>query len=58
MTSFASKFVQRQRAAREYNDYFRRKIGVGRASMRAGRGRSNEDVEAAFAARRSAANSG
>lgn len=49
------EFVERQRAAREYDDYFRRKVDAGRASMRAGRGRSNEDVEATFAARRAAA---
>ncbi len=48
------EYVERQRAAREYDDYFRRKVDVGRASMRAGRGRSNEEVEAAFAARRAA----
>lgn len=46
------EFVDRQRAAREYDDYFRRKVDAGRASMRAGRGRANEEVEAAFAARR------
>ncbi|WP_425470768.1 antitoxin of toxin-antitoxin stability system [Trinickia fusca] len=39
-------FVQRQREAREYNDFLRRKVEVARASVRAGRGRSNEEVEA------------
>ncbi|MDP2822613.1 MAG: antitoxin of toxin-antitoxin stability system [Sulfuritalea sp.] len=48
-------FVERQRAAREYDAHFRGKVDAGRASMRAGRGRSNEQVEAGFAARRAAA---
>ena len=45
-------FVKRQREAREYDDFLRRKVEVGRASIRADRGRSNADVEAEFAARR------
>lgn len=49
------EFVERQRQAREYDQYFSRKVDAGRVSMRAGRGRSNEEVEATFAARRAAA---
>ena len=49
------EFVQRQREAREYDEYFNSKVLAGRASMRVGRGRSNEKVEAGFAARRAAA---
>ena len=45
-------FVQHQREAREYESFLRGKVEAGRASMRAGDGRSNEDVEAEFAARR------
>ncbi len=45
------EFVERQRAAREYDQYFSLKVDAGRASMRAGNGRSNEEVEAEFAAR-------
>lgn len=48
-------FVQRQREAREYEAFLRGKVEAGRASMRAGLGRSNEEVEADFAARRSRA---
>jgi predicted transcriptional regulator len=48
------EFVQRQREAREYDRYFERKVDAGRAAMRAGRGRSNDEVEAEFAARRAA----
>lgn len=46
------EFVERQRQAREYDAYFGRKVEAGRVSMRAGTGRSNEEVEAKFAARR------
>ncbi|MDP1527469.1 MAG: antitoxin of toxin-antitoxin stability system [Rhodocyclaceae bacterium] len=49
------EFVERQRHSREYDQYLRRKVDAGRASMRAGRGRSNEEVEATFAARRTTA---
>lgn len=46
------EFVQRQREAREYDEFVRAKVEAGRASMRAGRGRPNEKVEATFAAKR------
>jgi len=45
-------FVQRQREARDYEEFLRGKVEAGRASMRAGRGRLDEEVEARFAARR------
>ena len=48
------EFVQRQREAREYNEFVRRKVDAGRASMQAGVGHSNDEVEAMFAARRAA----
>ena len=48
-------FVQQQREAREYNQFLQRKVKVARASMRAGRGESNDKVEAKFAARRAGA---
>ncbi len=46
------EFVQRQREAREYDDFLRQKVEAGRASLRAGQGRSNDEVEAEYAARR------
>jgi predicted transcriptional regulator len=46
------EFVQRQRDARDYDDFLKIKVEAGRASMRAGLGKSNDEVEAAFAARR------
>lgn len=46
------EFVQRQRQAREYDDFLRSKVEMARASMHAGEGLSNEEVEAEFAARR------
>lgn len=38
------EFVQRQRESREYDEFLRRKVEAGRASMRAGLGRSNDEV--------------
>ncbi len=49
------EFVQRQREAREYDRFLQRKVKTARASMRAGRGVPNSEVEAAFAARRTRA---
>lgn len=45
-------YIQRQREAREYDAYLLRKVEAARDSVRAGRVRSNEDVDAGFAARR------
>ena len=49
------EFIQRQREAREYDEFLRRKVDAGRAAMRAGKYRSNDEVEAEFAARRAKA---
>ncbi|UAW63497.1 antitoxin of toxin-antitoxin stability system [Mycoavidus sp. HKI] len=49
------EFIQRQCEAREYDAFLRQKVEVGRASMRDGQGRSNEEVEAEFALRRTRA---
>lgn len=46
------EFVRRQREIREYDEFLRSKVEAGRASMQAGRGRSNDEVEAVFADRR------
>ena len=46
------EFVQRQRLARNYDEFLQGKVADSRISMRAGLGRSNEEVEADFAARR------
>ena len=48
------EFVQRQRDEGEYDEFLRRKVEVGRASMHAGLGRSNDEVDAEFSARRAA----
>jgi predicted transcriptional regulator len=45
-------FVDRQKEARAYEDFLRRKVEKARASAAAGRFRSNDEVEAEFAARR------
>ena len=49
------EYVQRQRESREYDAFLQGKVEAARRSMRVGRGRSNEDVEAEFAARRAKA---
>ncbi len=49
------EFVQRSREAREYDEFLGRKVDAARASMRADVGRSNDEVEATFAARRAVA---
>ena len=46
------EFVQRQREARAYDEFLRRKIAIARTEMTAGRGSSNDLVEAEFADRR------
>ncbi|GGZ18109.1 antitoxin of toxin-antitoxin stability system [Novosphingobium colocasiae] len=51
---FMRSFVQQQRAQREHDAFLQRKVEVARASMADGLGRSNEEVEAAFATRRAA----
>jgi len=51
------EFVERQRQAREYDAFLANKVEAGRVSMRAGSGRSNDEVEAKFAARRAGATS-
>ena len=50
-------YVQRQRAAAEYDTFLNRKVAAARSSRDAGCGQSNDAVEAAFAARRAAATS-
>ena len=45
-------YIEQRRQAREYDDYLRRKVEAGRASIHAGRGRSDDEVETEFAARR------
>lgn len=46
------EFVELQQAEREYDAFLRRKVETARVSVHAGRGRSNEEVEARAAARR------
>lgn len=45
-------FVERQREAREYNDFLRRKVEIARAQIAAGQYTPNEEVEAEFSRRR------
>lgn len=52
MRELMRTYVEQQRQAREYDDYLRQKVETARASMRAGQGRTNEEVEASFSALR------
>ncbi|KXU36127.1 antitoxin of toxin-antitoxin stability system [Ventosimonas gracilis] len=52
MRELMRSYIEQRRQAREYDEYLLRKVEAGRASMRVGRGRSNDEVEATFAARR------
>jgi plasmid stabilization system protein ParE len=52
MRELMREFVQRQSEAREYDEFLRRKVEVARLSKAAGLGRSNDEVEADFATRR------
>ena len=45
-------FIHQQQIIRERDEFVQLKVAVARASVEAGRGRSNDDVEAEFAARR------
>ncbi len=55
MRELMREFIERQRKARAYDSYLAGKVEAGRVSMHAGVGRSNDDVEAEFAARRASA---
>ncbi|WP_221740416.1 antitoxin of toxin-antitoxin stability system [Stenotrophomonas sp. 278] len=49
------EFIQRQREAREYDAFLQRKVDAARASIRAGEGMPNDEIEAEFSALRAAA---
>jgi hypothetical protein len=46
------EYVRRQREARDYDNFLRQKVEAARASIRAGKGITNAEVETAFAVRR------
>ena len=55
MRELMRHYVRRQREARQYDDFLREKVDAARTSVQAGTGRSNEEVESAFATRRAQA---
>lgn len=55
MRELMREFVQRQRQAREYDDFLAHKVHTARTSMQAGLGIPNDEIEAQFAARRAQA---
>ena len=52
MRELMRDYIRRQREARQYDEFLLRKVEAARASMQIGAGRSNEEVESEFAARR------
>ena len=46
------EFIERQRQARAYDSVLAGKVEAGRVSMRAGVGRTNDEIEAKFAQHR------
>lgn len=52
MQELMRAFVERQREKREYKAFLQAKVDRAMESVRAGRGRSNEEVSRAFAAKR------
>ena len=54
MRDLMRQFVKSQHETREYDEFLRRKVDLARKTIEAGDWRSDEDVEAEFAARRSA----
>ena len=52
MRELMREYVKRQREEREYDDFLRRKVERARQSVRAGRGRPNEEVAEEFELRR------
>lgn len=52
------EFVERQHQARKHEAFLQQKVDTARASVRAGCGRSNEEVEAEFVARRTSTEGG
>ena len=55
MRELMRDFIQHQREGREYEEFLGRKVAAARASVEAGRGRSNDEVAARFAKRRASA---
>lgn len=45
-------YIEQRRQVRAYDDFLRSKVEAGRTSMQAGRGFSNDEIEAEFAERR------
>jgi len=55
MRELMRDYIRQQQQAKEHDDFVQRKVAAARASVEAGRGRSNDDIEAEFAARRAKA---
>ncbi len=49
------EYIERRKKEREYDDYLRRKVELGRASMTSGEGIPDDEVESGFAKHRAEA---
>lgn len=58
MRELMRAYIEKCRQAGAYDAYLQDKVAVARVSVQAGRGRANDDVEAAFSARRNKAAAG
>jgi hypothetical protein len=52
MRELMRSYIEQRQQARAYDEYLSHAVESGRAAMRAGKGRSNAEVEATFAAKR------
>jgi predicted transcriptional regulator len=55
MRELMREFIRQQRQTQDYDEYLQAKVEAARASMTAGDGQPDEEVEATFAALRSRA---
>lgn len=58
MRELMRDYLEQRRQQRDYDAWLHNKVAAGRASMRAGRGRPDDEVEARFAAMREAGAAG
>lgn len=54
MRELMRDYIEKRRKAREYDEYLHSKVNAGRASMKVGRGLSNDNVEEKFSVKRKA----
>ncbi len=58
LREFMREFVRQQQDSRKYDLFLQEKVDAARISVREGRGKTNEEVESEFSARRISATGG